>query len=59
MLSLVATNLGIVALVQGRTAEDRRCVAVVDRLLTLAGTSREGDPTAALRFGVAAGVLAP
>ncbi|OHV30847.1 hypothetical protein CC117_27420 [Parafrankia colletiae] len=59
VLSLVATSLGIVALVQGRTAEDRRRVAMVDRLLTLADTSREGDPTAALRFGVAAGVLAP
>ncbi|KPM52667.1 hypothetical protein ACG83_30005 [Frankia sp. R43] len=73
VLLLVATSLGVVAELQRQSAdrqsqianrqsqiaEDRRRTAVADRLLTLADTSREDDPTAALRYAVAAGSLAP
>ncbi|WP_054566760.1 hypothetical protein [Frankia sp. R43] len=73
VLLVVATSLGIVASLQrhsaygqrdvadlqSQVAESRRRTAVADRLLTLADTSRVDIPTAALRYAMAAGTVAP
>jgi len=54
ILLLLAIGLGVTALQQSATADDRRHLATVDKLLALADSSRDTDPVGALRLGIAA-----